>query len=131
MCQIDGVTTYPLLLFVAYVEIYALFGGDQTDRKSTCGGPNSISKTWGLQIVVLSSVHFQPSSHFSDIKNWVDCWLSKIFFLVSNHNISCKRCLHLLDSINKILEEILMENNLSESEFGVALKLVKNEIFAF
>ena len=25
---------------VAHVEIYALFGGDETDPKPACGGPN-------------------------------------------------------------------------------------------
>ena len=45
VCQIDSVTKYPLLSFVAYVKIYALFGGDQTDQKSACGGPNSIVRT--------------------------------------------------------------------------------------
>ena len=45
VCQIDSVTKYPLLSFVAYVKIYALFGGDQTDQKSVCGGPNSIVRT--------------------------------------------------------------------------------------
>ena len=32
---------------VAYVEIYALFGGDQTDPKPACGGPNSFLRTGG------------------------------------------------------------------------------------
>ena len=45
VCQIDSVTKYPFLSFLAYVEIYALFGGAQTDPKSACGGPNSILRT--------------------------------------------------------------------------------------
>ena len=45
VCQIDTVTKYPFLPFVAYVQIYVLFWGDQTDPKSACGGPNSILRT--------------------------------------------------------------------------------------
>ena len=42
-----------------------------------------------------------------------------------------KYCLHSLENINNILEDILMKNNSSDFEFGAALKLVKNEISAF
>ena len=49
------------------------------------------------------------------------CEFYKGFFLIFNQNISCTRCLHSLDNINKIMEDILMENDSSESEFGVAL----------
>ena len=33
---------------VAYVEIYALFRGEQTDPKRACGGPNSFLRTGGV-----------------------------------------------------------------------------------
>ena len=45
--------------YVAYVEIYALFGGDQTDPKYACGGQNSILRT-GVAVAVV--LYFIPSS---------------------------------------------------------------------
>ena len=45
--------------YVAYVEIYALFWGDQRDPKYACGGPNSILRT-GVAVAVV--LYFIPSS---------------------------------------------------------------------